>query len=282
MRLGREKVSHGGTRAQVALDREGSGDDLKESFEIGRDNSDVPGEENRWPNEDEEGGGGSLVGFKTAMMAFYDQCQTIHEAIMRGVALALGLPAGFFDEYLSDGENTMRLLHYPAVAKKVLAGGARVRAGAHTDYGSVTLLFQDARGGLQVERLADGGGGGEGGVGGGFMDVEPRPGTVVVNAGDLMTRWSNGLVRSTVHRVVEPPPPVLATDNDDDDEGEVNGGGGGGQGYPARYSIAYFGNPNFDRWIDALPGTWEGDKGGKKFEPVKSGDYLVSRLSATY
>ena len=96
------------------------------------------------------------------------------------------------------------------------------------------------------------------------MDVTPIDGTIVVNAGDLLTRWSNDLIRSTKHRVIRPP-------SEQHDEG-----------HPARYSIAYFGNPDFDRLIEALPGTWEGVDGGKRYEPTISGDYLEKRISATY
>ncbi|EEY16516.1 thymine dioxygenase [Verticillium alfalfae VaMs.102] len=133
------------------------------------------------------------------------------------------------------------------------AGPEGVRAGEHSDYGSITLLFQDARGGLQVR-----------GPGGRFVDATPIPGTVVVNAGDLLARWSNDTIRSTVHRVVEPP-----------------GGGADGDVYPPRYSIAYFCNPNYKDYIEALPGTYASEA-EKKYEGINSGEYLVQRLTATY
>ena len=98
------------------------------------------------------------------------------------------------------------------------------------------------------------------------MDVKPIEGTMVVNAGDLLARWSNDLIRSTRHRVVEPPT----------QRGDSEGG------HPARFSVAYFGNPDFESWIEAIPGTWEGQKGGKKYEGVNSGDYLEKRLNLTY
>lgn len=75
-----------------------------------------------------------------------------------------------------------------------------------------------------------------------------------------------------MHRVVEPPSVRVRVEGGKEEE----------TGYPSRYSIAYFCNPDFDRWIEALPGTWEGERGGKKFEGVRSGEYLVGRLSATY
>lgn len=76
-----------------------------------------------------------------------------------------------------------------------------------------------------------------------FVDATPIPGTIVVNAGDLLARWSNDSIKSTTHRVVEPPSRAAV--------------------HPARYSIAYFCNPNFDRWIDAIPGTYAGPEGKK-------------------
>lgn len=177
--------------------------------------------------------------------------------LMRGIALGMGLYADFFDDFVMTGDNTLRLLHYPAVLPGGFEGGKRVRAGAHSDYGSVTLLFQDQRGGLQVERS-----GGKGG----WLDVEPREGTIVVNAGDLLARWSNDMIRSTKHRVVEPP--FMGKEKE--------------EGHPPRYSVAYFCNPDFDKYIEALPGTWEDEEGGKKYEGINSGEYLVQRLSATY
>lgn len=120
--------------------------------------------------------------------------------------------------------------------------------------GSITLLFQDTRGGLQVRSPK-----------GTFVDATPIPDTIVINAGDLLARWSNDTIKSTKHRVVEPPPKP-------EDEGKDE--------YPPRYSIAYFCNPNFDKTIEAIPGTYE--EGGKKYGPVNSGAYLVQRLTATY
>jgi isopenicillin N synthase-like dioxygenase len=96
------------------------------------------------------------------------------------------------------------------------------------------------------------------------VDATPISGTVVVNAGDLLARWSNDTIKSTLHRVVEPPVP---------EEGDV---------HPARYSIAYFCNPNFASYIEAIDGTYGAEKGEKKYPGINSGDYLVQRLAATY
>ncbi|KAA6408553.1 MAG: Clavaminate synthase [Lasallia pustulata] len=252
---GREKVSSLTSKEEVDKLREGT-PDLKESIEIGREGDE--GCPNRWPDFDGDEQGAE---FKLVMQEFFLKCKDLHCLIMRAIALGMGLDEDFFDSYTRTGDNTLRLLHYPAVRKSVFEqSNQQMRAGEHSDYGSITLLFQDQRGGLQVMTPS-----------GKFVDATPIEGTVVVNAGDLLMRWSNDLVKSTKHRVVEPPP-VLKGEGEEAQE----------QFYPARYSVAYFCNPDFDRWIEALPGTWEGEKGGKKYEAINSGEYLVQRLSATY
>lgn len=86
---------------------------------------------------------------------------------MRAIGLGMGLDVGFFDRFTDVGDNTLRLLHYPAMPKEVFVKNKeQVRAGRHTDYGSITLLFQDDRGGLQVRSPE-----------GTFVDATPIPGT---------------------------------------------------------------------------------------------------------
>ena len=246
--------------------------DLKESFEIGREGEE--GCPNQWPDEilhphsNKTNGDTTTITngqsksnaeareFKSVMQDFFQRCQALHVRIMQAIALGLGISEEYFDEYTDVGDNTLRLLHYPEVPKNIfLQNKAQVRAGAHTDYGSITLLFQDDKGGLQVQSPE-----------GTFVDATPIPNTIVINAADLLARWSNDVIKSTKHRVVEPPTPLA------------------GNVHPARYSIAYFCNPNFDKEIDAIPGTYkDGVLGsGKKYEKVKSGDYLVRRLEETY
>ncbi|PBP18537.1 thymine dioxygenase [Diplocarpon rosae] len=243
---GREKVSTLTTKEAVAAAK-AAAPDLKESIEIGREGA--PGLPNNWPAGDDAAGH-----FKDTMLAFHDRAKALHVSVMRAIAVGMGLEEGYFDPYTDVGDNTLRLLHYPPAPKAVFRRDAlHVRAGEHTDYGSITLLFQDARGGLQVKSPK-----------GTFVDATPVAGSVVVNAGDLLARWSNDTIQSTLHRVVEPPAP---------EESDV---------HPARYSIAYFCNPNFTSQIEAIEGTYGGDKGERKYEGINSGDYLVQRLTATY
>lgn len=230
-RPGLEKTTDLTDPADISSKRAEEGADLKESHEIGREGE--PDFPNPWPDRFDDAG----TLFKTQMLHFFDRCSTLHVQVMRAMAVGLGLDEAWFDPFCDGGDNTLRLLHYPSVPSALFAQNAStVRAGAHTDYGSITLLFQDRAGGLQVLS-----------PNGNFVDATPIDDTIVVNAGDLLARWSNDDIKSTKHRVVQPPTRE--------------------ETYPARYSVAYFCNPNFDRWIDAIPGTYDEGR-AKKYEGV--------------
>lgn len=204
---GREKVTQLENIDEVAKLRQAT-PDLKESFEMGRENE--PGYPNVWPEETDP----IPAGFRTAMIDWFLQCQAFNVEVMRAIAVGMDLGESYFDPFVDVGDNTLRLLHYPAVSRESFkTNPGQERAGAHTDYGTITLLFQDTHGGLQVES-----------PNGQYVDVPPIEGTVVINVADLLARWSNDVLKSTMHRVVEP---TLA-------EGEVEG-----DTYPARYVIAY-------------------------------------------
>jgi isopenicillin N synthase-like dioxygenase len=156
------------------------------------------------------------------------------------------------------------------VSLSSLQDGSIVRIPAHSDFGSLTLLFQDEVGGLEVARW---------GAGiamktpsaeferrGDFVPVTPRPGTVVVNAGYLLMRWSNGRWRNAVHRVLGPP----ETRNKD-----------GTDLAPERYSVAFFASPDPESEIDALPGCW-GENVPKRWKPMNAGDYLQRKRKIAY
>lgn len=147
--------------------------DLKESLEIGSDSS-----TGRYPTKpfanhfpDAE-----LPGFGAAMKRFYEDCDDLHHQLLSAIAEGLGLEKDFFKEHVTAGDHCMRLLHYPAVPKAVLDKAPAVRAGSHTDYGTVTLLFQDLNGGLQVRTPE-----------GAWLDVPPKEGAIVINAGETDT-----------------------------------------------------------------------------------------------
>ncbi|KAJ0425466.1 hypothetical protein BJY00DRAFT_298535 [Aspergillus carlsbadensis] len=250
VRTGREKLSTVDDLSDPGARR--AIPDIKESMEIGREG--VDGLPNHWPDViDDEG-----KEFKDEMQSFFAMCKDLHIKVMQAIALGMNLPVHFFDEYVGQGDNTLRLLHYPAVHKDIFkTNPGQVRAAEHSDYGSITLLFQDRRGGLQARSPE-----------GTFVDVTPFTDTVVINAGDLLARWSNDTIKSTRHRVVEPPKAY-----GEEDESDM---------YPDRYSIAYFCNPNHDKFIEAIPGTYAEDISNAKYPGITAGDYLVQRLAATY
>lgn len=257
---GREKVTQSSDAAEIARLRTHS-PDLKESMEIGRE--DVPGLPNQWPvgpgfENDADG-----AEFTSFMTSFFQQLKAIHVEVMRAIGLGLGLSDSFFDTYTDVGDNNLRLLHYPAVKKSLFKDNPdQVRAGEHSDYGSITLLFQDSVGGLEVRSPR-----------GTWVRATPIENTIVVNAGDLLSRWSNDTIRSTRHRVIQPPAKPDEMQDSDDEDGV----------FKPRYSIAYFCNPNFDRFIDVLPGTFGEETGmERKYDGITSGEYLVQRLAATY
>ncbi|KAF2140770.1 uncharacterized protein K452DRAFT_327536 [Aplosporella prunicola CBS 121167] len=251
---GREKV----TRADFGGDVDAlraAVPDLKESLEIGREGEE--GRPNLWPDGVDDQG----REFRELMVGFWEACKELHREVLRALALGMGIREDWFDVYTARGDNTLRLLHYPEVDASVFRrsdGQEQVRAGEHTDYGSLTLLIQDDRGGLQILSPR-----------GTFIDATPVADTIVVNAGDLLARWSNDTIQSTKHRVVEPPV-----------RSSSSGSGDAPARHPARYSVAYFCNPDFDKLIEAIPGTFE--ETGRRYESVVAGEYLAMRLGATY
>ncbi|KAK5118967.1 hypothetical protein LTR62_000178 [Meristemomyces frigidus] len=241
VKQGREKTTDLVDVADIEAKRAEEGADLKESFEIGREG--VKGHPNQWPDRfDDEAG----KAFRAHMITFHEECKVLHMRVMSSIAVALGIDENYFDSFCDVGDNTLRLLHYPSVPSKVFEQNKNtVRAG------SITLLFQDMAGGLQVLS-----------PNGNYIDATPIANTIVVNAADLLARWSNDTIKSTKHRVVQPPT-----------RAEV---------HPPRYSVAYFCNPNFDATIDAIPGTYDDGEKKKKYASINTGEYLAQRLAATY
>ncbi len=138
--------------------------------------------QNQFPTDDDD--------LRVAVLDWLDALRPVADAVMRGIALGLKLPAEWFERHLT-GDPTIlfRIFHYPPSEP---SGDAidRWGVGEHTDYGLLTLLAQDQLGGLQVRALD-----------GGWIDVEPVPGMIVCNLGDMLERLTGGRYRSTPHRV---------------------------------------------------------------------------------
>ncbi|KAF9791886.1 hypothetical protein BJ322DRAFT_1202094 [Thelephora terrestris] len=223
--------------------------------EIARLRASVPDYKNMWPHESD------VPGFRAFMLEFFQTCHESHVRVMRAVALGLDLQENFLQDKINAQDHNLRLMHYPAIKSDLLHNDGQARAGAHTDYWTVTLLFQDpARdgfvGGLQVQNPTTKE----------FAPAPPIPGTVIINTADLLARWSNDLFRSTLHRVVAPPFKLI-----NEGEGII----------PKRQSIAFFCNPNFNAEISCLPHCF-GPGNPMKYDPVTTEEYIVRRLRETY
>ncbi|KDQ14484.1 hypothetical protein BOTBODRAFT_32614 [Botryobasidium botryosum FD-172 SS1] len=221
--------------------------DFKENFEVGREEDELM--PNIWLPD------GILPGFKEACLDFFWTCNETKFKVLSALALGLHLPEDFFEPYHQVPDNQLRLLHYPSVPLESLQKEEVVRIGAHSDFGSLTLLMQDDIGGLEVENP---------GNPGEFGPAPPLKGSIMVNAGDFMMRWSNDIIRSTVHRVRAPPDLVT-------EDGMT----------PERYSIPYFCSTDFSTVVECLPGTYSEER-PKRYEPISALDYIMKRLAANY
>jgi isopenicillin N synthase-like dioxygenase len=179
-----------------------------------------------------------------AFGAYHARCTRVARTILRAFAIGYGLPEDYFVTR-HGGNNMLRLLHYPPVPADAPANAVRV--GAHTDFGTLTILVQDPSGGLEV-LAADGR----------WLYAPSIPGAVLVNIGDLMQQWTNDEFRSTLHRVAVPPDARAAR---------------------SRYSVAFFCEPNSDTEIACLPCARNSDT--PLFAPVLAGEHMRARLNQT-
>jgi isopenicillin N synthase-like dioxygenase len=186
---------------------------------------------------------------EAALRAYYDAVAILVERVMSLMALGLGLSSDYFESFIDRHTSALRSLHYPDLRGYGVEPG-QLRAGAHSDYGTLTLLRQDdAPGGLQV-----------GDVAGTWHDVPAVEGAYVVNVGDALERWTNNQWKSTLHRVVVPP---ADTDRD-----------------CSRQSLAFFHNANWDALIECLP-TCLPDGEQPRHAPITAGRHLMDKFLST-
>lgn len=222
--------------------------DLKESFSIGPLNvPDDPyySEERAGPHFAPNVWPANLPELKQAYSEYFDAMGDLSRTLMRIFALALKLPEDFFDDKIDKHISMFRSLRYPHLKDGIEAG--QLRAGAHTDYGSLTIVKPDgALGGLQVRNRE-----------GHWVDVPYVEDGFVVNIGDLMMQWTNDQWISTLHRVVNPP---------EDAPGDQQ-----------RQSLVFFHQPNYDVMVECLPSCLaEGE--APRYAPISSGDHLRSKF----
>ncbi len=220
--------------------------DLREYFMAGRLDLDHPSfhtpqgrvfhRPNRWPSEPRA--------FRAEAQAYYRAMEALGGVLMRLFARALSVDEHWFDTRIDRHFSILSSVFYPAQSRSPQPG--QLRAGAHTDYGALTILAPtDSPGGLQIMDLA-----------GRWIDVPYRPDAFVINLGDMMQRWTDGRWRSTPHRVVNPP--------------EAARGAG------PRQSLAYFLHPNHDAVIEAIPGCVPAGA-HPAHGPILAGDYMRER-----
>lgn len=223
----------------------GAPPDLKEGYYIGPEHAaDDPRVRagmfnhgaNQWP--------APCPRFKPAMESYLKVMLDLSATMMRGIALSLDLPENYFDGYNADAMATVRLLHYPP--QPAQGNPAQKGAGAHTDFGGLTLLRQGDVGGLQVWDQ----------VSGGWIHADPLPGTYVVNLGDMISRWTNDRYRSTVHRV-------------------VNTSG------KERYSVPFFYTGNYAYEVSCIP-TCLAPGEQPKYPPITVEQHMRAMYSRTY
>ena len=217
--------------------------DLKESFAIGPVDPAThamadPAESfawspNLWP--------AMLPSFRAAWETYFREMSELAARLLSTMARALQLPADHFEGLIDRHTSAMRGLNYPR-PRAVAAG--QLGAGAHTDYGTLTILLADPdQPGLQVQDNN-----------GEWQPVDAPPGSLVVNLGDAMARWTNDRWRSTMHRVVVPA--------------------------ARRQSIAFFHNANWDAVIECLPSCQSVDD-PPRYAPIAAGPYLMGKFRST-
>jgi isopenicillin N synthase-like dioxygenase len=213
--------------------------DLKEFWHVGRELPEghrycevmAP---NVWPEE--------VQSFQDTFLELFAAFDTAGLRILEAIARHLGLASDYFADTVKDGNSVLRLLHYPPIP----GDGPNVRAGAHEDINTITLLLGAEEAGLQLLDRD-----------GNWLPVTPKQGELAVNIGDMLQRLTNNVLRSTTHRVVNPPP-------------ERRG--------MSRFSMPFFLHFRPDFLIETLPSCITPERPNLYPEPITAHDYLLERL----
>ncbi|MGI4747591.1 MAG: isopenicillin N synthase family dioxygenase [Janthinobacterium lividum] len=233
--LAHSSVKHGYESLRAQTLEAGASPDVKEGFYIGRETpaDDVYRGPNQWPIRRPE--------FRAAMEDYYGHMLHLAEALMRGIALSLDLDENRFADFCRDPYARLRLLHYPPNTAPGEKG-----AGAHTDFGGLTILLQDNCGGLQVQDPSTGT----------WIDATPVAGAFVVNLGDMISRWTNDKYRSTLHRV-------------------INSSG------RERYSIPFFFHGNPEHTVECIPTCLDSGE-APKYARVSVAEHFKKKFGSSY
>ena len=235
----------GGARGYTPFGQEQAKDaevfDLKEFWHVGRDlPADHPlaqfMEPNVWPAEVPE--------YEATMRELYLALEASGRRVLSAIAIHLGEDPRFFDPAIEDGNSVLRLLRYPPLPEDAPDGA--IRAAPHGDINAITMLLGAEEAGLELLTKKDE-----------WLAVSPPPGALVVNIGDMLERLTNGRLRSTTHRVVNPRGDAVRR---------------------ARYSMPFFLHFRPDYLIDPLPSCIAQGEEASAPEPILAHDFLMQRL----
>ena len=216
--------------------------DLKEFYHVGQE---LPTAElleegypaNVWPEEVPE--------FKEAALDVFYALEKTGTYMLRAIALYLNLDENFFDAKIRNGNSILRPIHYFPIDNPEAVPADAVRAAEHGDINLITLLMGASADGLQVLRRD-----------GKWIPITALPEQLVVNVGDMLERLTNGVLKSTIHRVVNPPTHQMNT---------------------PRYSIPFFLHPRSEMSLTALKNCIS-ESSPKQWDDITAGEFLEQRL----
>lgn len=216
--------------------------DLKEFYHIGQEVADddpIKNEypQNIWPEE--------VPQLKEVGLDVYRKLEQTGMAMLRAIALYLSLPENYFDGKVKNGNSILRPIHYFPIEDPEGIPADAVRAAEHGDINLITLLMGASADGLQVLRRD-----------GKWIPITALPNQLVVNVGDMLERLTNGKLKSTIHRVVNPPRELMNS---------------------SRYSIPFFMHPRSEMSLAALPDCVTAEN-PKRWSDISAGEFLTQRL----
>lgn len=213
--------------------------DLKEFWHFGQEVTDGDPIKNEYPENiwcDE------LPNFNKVGIEAYKTLESTGKVMLQAIALYLGLDEFYFDDKIKNGNSILRPIHYGPITNEPQGS---VRAGEHEDINLITLLMGASAEGLEVQNKK-----------GEWVPVTALPEHIIVNVGDMLQRLTNGKLKSTTHRVVNPPRVLWGT---------------------PRYSIPFFLHPRSDMRLDCLPECIDSEH-PKQWADITAGEYLEERL----
>lgn len=211
--------------------------DLKEFWHVGREQptgNQVNAPANIWPRE--------VPQFRPVMATLFEQLETCAGHLMEACAQYLQQPTHFFTPQVKEGQTILRVIHYPPIPNSITPHAQR--AAPHEDINLITLLCEATTPGLELRQ-----------PNGEWLPIQPISGQIIVDTGDMLQSLSNGLLKSTTHRVVNP-------------DSSRN----------RRFSMPFFVHPRPDFDLTPLPNCIERSGGTRRFPTQTAGDYLNQRL----